>query len=157
MTAEPSALTASQPAVTPTSPARDALMHMDTSGLPFLIQVKIMVTQVATAGAIVVVTNIEASEEPSHAAAPLKPYQPNHRMKQPSAPRVMEWPGMALTFLTLPAPSLIYLPSRGPTMIAPISAVIPPTEWIAAEPAKSWKPSLTSQPFEFQTQPASIG
>ena len=49
-----------------------------------------IVVQVATAGAIVVVTKIEASDSPSQAAAPLKPYQPNHRMKQPSAPSVME-------------------------------------------------------------------
>ena len=48
------------------------------------------VTHVETAGAIVVVRKIEASEVLSHAAAPLKPYQPNHRIKQPRAPRVIE-------------------------------------------------------------------
>ena len=137
--------------------AKEALRHIETSGFPFLIQVKIIVTQVATAGAIVVVTKIEARDSLSHAAAPLKPYQPNQRIKQPSAPKVTACPGIALTFLTFPLLSFMYFPSRGPTIIAPISAVIPPTECIAALPAKSWKPSLTSQPFSFQTQPASIG
>ena len=33
--------------------------------------------QVATAGAIVVVTKMDARELPSQAAAPLKPYHPN--------------------------------------------------------------------------------
>ena len=42
-------------------------------------------------------------------------------------------------------------------MIAPMRAVMPPTEWIAAEPAKSWKPIWTSQPCGFHTQPASTG
>ena len=42
-----------------TSPASDALRHIETSGLPFLsTQVNIIVTTVATAGAIVVVRNI---------------------------------------------------------------------------------------------------
>ena len=38
-TAAPSASRASHPAVMPTSPAREAFRHMDTSGLPFLTQV----------------------------------------------------------------------------------------------------------------------
>jgi hypothetical protein len=63
---------------------------MDTSGLPSLIQVKSMVVQVATAGATVVVTRIDAKVGTSVAAAPLKPYQANHRINTPSAPRVRE-------------------------------------------------------------------
>ena len=126
--AEPSASTASHPAVTPTRPASEPFKHIETSGLPFLNHVYSIVVQVATAGAIVVVTKMDARELPSQAAAPLKPYHPNQRMKQPRAPSVIEWPGIAFTFLTLPALSFTYLPSRGPTIIAPISAVIPPTE-----------------------------
>ena len=58
---EPRASTTSQPAVIATRPAREALRLIETSGLPFLIQVKIIVTQVATAGAQVVVKKIDAS------------------------------------------------------------------------------------------------
>ncbi len=141
----------------PTRPAREAFRHMDTSGLPFFIQVYSMVVTVATAGAMVVVRKMDARDVLSQAAAPLKPYQPNQRMKQPRAPRVMEWPGMAFTFLTFPSLLLIYLPSLGPTIMAPIRAVTPPTECMAAEPAKSWKPIFTSQPWLFQTHPASMG
>ena len=95
MTLAPSASTAEQPAVTPTSPASEAFKHMETSGLPFFSQVKIIQVQVATAGAMVVVRKMDARDEVSQAAAPLKPYQPNQRIKQPSAPSVMEWPGIA--------------------------------------------------------------
>ncbi len=87
-----------------------------------------MATQVAMAGAMVVVKKIEARDVPFQAAAPLKPYHPNQRIKHPSAPNVMEWPWIALTPDTFPALSFLYFPSRGPTMIAPINAVIPPTE-----------------------------
>ena len=80
----------SQPAVIPTNPAKEAFKHMETSGLPYFNQVKIIQTKVATAGAIVVVTNIEANCGPVVAAAPLNPYQPNQRIKQPSAPSVRE-------------------------------------------------------------------
>ena len=72
---------------------------------------------------------------------PLKPNQQNHRMKTPSAPAVRLWPGMAWGL-----PSLSYLPMRGPSMAAPSRAMTPPTLWTAAEPAKSWKPMLCSQP-----------
>ena len=94
-----------------------------------------MVVQVATAGATVVVRKMLESSETLVAAAPLKPYQPSQRMKTPSAPRGMEWPGMALTLTTLPFLSRTYLPMRGPRMIAPISAAMPPTMWMAQEPA----------------------
>ena len=72
-----------------------------------------MQTKVATAGASVVLPKICASWTESEAAAPLNPYQQNHRIKQPSAPRVKEWPGMALT-LIVPSDSLVYLPIRAP-------------------------------------------
>ena len=94
-----------------------------------------MVVQVATEGAMVVVRKMLESSLTVVAAAPLKPYQPSHRMNTPSAPRGMEWPGMALTLTTLPCLSLTYLPMRGPRTAAPISAAMPPTMWIAQEPA----------------------
>ena len=85
---EPKASVTSQPAVIATSPASDALRHIETSGLPYFIQVKIIHTTVAIAGAIVVVTKIEPNCSMLVAAAPLKPYQPSHRMNTPSAPIV---------------------------------------------------------------------
>ena len=51
-----------------------------------MIHVKVIVTTVATAGAIVVVRKIDPSVGRSVAAAPLNPYQPNQRMNTPSAP-----------------------------------------------------------------------
>ena len=85
---EPSASVQSQGAVIATKPASEALRLIETSGFPSFTQVKIIVTTVATAGARVVVTKIEASESTLVAAAPLKPYQPNQRMNTPSAPIV---------------------------------------------------------------------
>ena len=90
------------------------------------------------------------------AAAPLNPYQPNQRIKQPSAPITMLCPGNAWTFVTFPFSSLVNLPIRAPSIAAPINALKPPTIWIAQEPAKSWKPSAASQPPP-QIQCASIG
>ena len=133
--AAPRASNASHPAVTATRPAREAFRHMETSGLPFLIQVKISVVQVATDGAMVVVRKMDDSSDTEVAAAPLNPYQPSHRMNTPSAPRGMEWPGIALTFVTLPSLSFTYLPMRGPRTAAPISAAMPPTMWMAQDPA----------------------
>ena len=139
-----------------TKPAREAFRHMDTSGLPFFSQVKIMHVTVATAGAMVVLPKIQAIWAGSEAAAPLKPYQQNQRMKQPRAPMVREWPGIAWTW-TEPSFCLVYLPMRGPSRMAPMRAAMPPTMWITAEPAKSTKPSWASQPWPFHTQPASMG
>ncbi len=79
----------SQPAVTPTRPASDAFKHIETSGLPFLIQVNISVVTVATDGATVVVRKIDASSDTLVAAAPLKPYQPSQRINTPKAPKVI--------------------------------------------------------------------
>ena len=94
-----------------------------------------MVVQVATLGAMVVVRKMALSSEGEVAAAPLKPYQPSQRMKTPRAPRGMEWPGMALTLTTLPPLSRTYLPIRGPRIAAPTRAAMPPTMWMAVEPA----------------------
>ena len=76
----------SQGAVIATRPAREAFRHIDTSGLPYLIQVKIIHTTVAIAGATVVVTNTEPSCSTLVHAAPLKPYQPSQRINTPRHP-----------------------------------------------------------------------
>ena len=142
----PAVSVTSQGAVIATRPAKEALRHMETSGFPYLIQVKIIHTTVATAGAIVVDINIEASWSPVAAAAPLNPYHPNQRIKQPRAPITILCPGKAFTFVIFPFSSLVNLPIRAPTIAAPINAVSPPTIWIAHEPAKSWNPREDSQP-----------
>ena len=139
-----------------TRPAREAFKHIETSGLPYFTQVRIMVTTVAMAGAMVVVTKMEPSSSTEVAAAPLKPYQPSHRMKTPSAPIGRLCPGNAFTFVTLPVLSFTNLPIRGPSIAAPIRAEIPPTMWMQLEPAKSWKPIWESQPPP-HVQCASIG
>ena len=56
----------------------------------------------------------------------INPYHPNHKIKHPKAPSVNEFPGIALDF-TLPSFVLLYFPIRGPTIIAPIKAAVPPT------------------------------
>jgi len=152
----PVASTTSQGAVIATRPASEAFKHIDTSGLPYLSHVNIIHTTVAIAGAIVVAIKIDASCGPVVAAAPLNPYHPNQRMKHPSAPITMLCPGNACTFVTFPSLSLVNLPILAPSSAAPINAVVPPTMWIAQEPAKSWNPKLASHPPP-QIQCASIG
>src|SRR2546429_9240383 len=62
----------------------------------------------------------------------LKPYQPNHRMTPPMAPRLMSWGGVG------PPPSRLNLrPMRGPGAMQPARAMKPPTVGPTAEPAKS--------------------
>ena len=86
-----------------------------------------MHTTVATEGATVVVRNTEPSCATLVQAAPLKPYQPSHRMKQPRQPSARLCPGKALILTTLPLSSRTNLPMRGPSSFAPIRAVKPPT------------------------------
>ena len=62
----------------------------------------------------------------------LKPNQPKARMNVPRIARIWLWPGIVLA-----EPSLLYLPIRGPSTIAPARAHQPPTEWTTPEPAKS--------------------
>ena len=85
-----------------TRPARDAFRHMETSGLPYLTQVKIMATTVATEGAMVVATKTEPISSMEVAAAPLKPYQPSQRINTPRHPIGRLCPGNAFTFVILP-------------------------------------------------------
>ena len=123
----PNASVTSQGAVIPTRPASEAFKHIETSGLPYLIHVNIIHVTVATAGATVVVRKIEPKSSIVVAAAPLNPYQPNHRINTPSAPSGILCPGKAFTFITLPLASFSNLPIRGPRILAPIRAEIPPT------------------------------
>ena len=64
----------------------------------------------------------------------LKPYQPNHRIRPPTAPMMMSCGGIG------PPPSRLKTrPSRGPSAIAPASEIAPPIVCTTVEPAKSWK------------------
>ena len=127
MTMAPKQSVTSQGAVMATSPARDAFRHMDTSGFPYLIQVKIMHTTVAMAGATVLVRKMDPICSTLTAAAPLKPYQPSHRIKTPRQPIGRLCPGKAFTFTIFPLSSFVNFPIRGPRIHAPIRAEIPPT------------------------------
>ena len=60
MIVAPKASQQAQGAVIATRPAKEAFNVIETSGLPFFIQVKIIVVTQATAGAIVVVVNTAA-------------------------------------------------------------------------------------------------
>ena len=108
-----------------TKPARDAFRHIPTSGFPSFIHVKIIQANVAAAAAIVVVRNTEPKLSTVVVAAPLNPYQPNQRINTPKAPSVNECPGIAFDFV-FPSFVLLYFPIRGPTIIAPIRAAVPP-------------------------------
>src|SRR5215831_11854658 len=62
----------------------------------------------------------------------LKPYHPNHRIRPPTAPRMMLCGSIG------PPPSRANTrPSRGPSAIAPASEITPPMVWTTVEPAKS--------------------
>src|SRR5437764_12996165 len=65
----------------------------------------------------------------------LNPNQPKARMKQPVNTMTMSCPMRAFDL-----PVRVYLPRRGPTMIASASAMRPPTECTTPDPAKSQYP-----------------
>eukprot|EP00181_Compsopogon_caeruleus_P001035 CAMPEP_0184684674 /NCGR_PEP_ID=MMETSP0312-20130426/16276_1 /TAXON_ID=31354 /ORGANISM="Compsopogon coeruleus, Strain SAG 36.94" /LENGTH=69 /DNA_ID=CAMNT_0027138099 /DNA_START=93 /DNA_END=298 /DNA_ORIENTATION=- len=69
-------------------------------------------------------------------------------MKVPKVQSVAECPGMGTTL-----PSASNLPSRGPTMIAPMSPANPPTIWTTPLPAKSRYPE--SSPNWVENHPPS--
>ena len=120
-----------------TRPASEAFRHIETSGLPYLTQVNTIQVTVASAGAIVVVTNTLPSCSTVVHAAPLNPYQPSHRINTPREAATRLCPGKAFTFVTFPEASLSNLPIRGPRIDAPTRAAIPPTMWMQLDPAKS--------------------
>ena len=86
---------------------------------------------------------------PARVDPALNPNQPKARMKQPTIAIGMWCPGIAFG-----VPSLLNLPRRGPSILAPTKASTPPVMWTTEEPAKStWPcprlkllPSLASQP-----------
>ena len=97
-----------------------------------------MTVQVAMAAAMLVFMKIwlaltmSASVLMATVLQPLKPNQQNQRMKTPRAAAVRLWPGMARAL-----PSFPYFPIRGPSILAPMQAVTPPTICTAVLPAKS--------------------
>jgi hypothetical protein len=96
---------------------------------------------------------------PARVEPALKPNQPKARMKVPITAIGRLWPGMALL-----EPSLLYLPMRGPTILAATIEITPPVRCTTEEPAKStwpWPrpklaPSCDSHPAP-QTQFAKRG
>ena len=86
----------------------------------------------AAAIAVLVATTANWTSVAAKVEAALKPNQPNSRMKQPSMAIGMWWPGSVLA-----EPSLLNLPMRGPSTIAPARAATPPTVCTTPEPAKS--------------------
>ena len=84
----------------------------------------------------------------------LNPYQPNQRIKPPTAPRMMLWGRGG------PPPSRRNMrPSRGPSAMAPISEIAPPMLCTTVEPAKSRNGVVivASQPSGPQAQWPTIG
>ena len=83
------------------------------SGLPSMIQQVAVAVSVATAAAVLVVTQMcEIASGITAIVLPgLKPNQPSHRIKQPMVAAVMLWPGIACGL-----PSAEYLPMRGPSI-----------------------------------------
>src|SRR5258706_15853355 len=97
---------------------------------------------------------VKPSDEPG-----LKPNQPKNRMIVPKIPIVILCPGMVLA-----EPSLLNLPMRGPSTIAPAKPTQPPIICTTPEPAKSTaplpqptiRPRFCNQPPP-QTQPPTSG
>ena len=82
--------------------------------------------------AVLAATSANCTSVAAKVEAALKPNQPNSRMKQPSIAIGMWWPGMVLA-----DPSLLNLPMRGPSTMAPARPATPPTACTTPEPAKS--------------------
>src|SRR5437879_12945617 len=94
------------------------------SGLPKRAHMKNIAKIAPDADASMVLTAItEIRRSPPASVLPgLKPNHPKARMKQPSTPIGMLWPGIGFA-----EPSLLYLPIRRPSHIAPATADQPPT------------------------------
>src|SRR5690242_3625167 len=105
--------------------------------------------------AIVVLNDTRPMPEASSAESVLpglNPYQPNQRIRPPTAPRMMLWGGIGP-----PPPRLTPRPRRGPRAMPPASEIVPPIVWTTVEPAKSWKLFAASQPSGPQAQCPMIG
>src|SRR5260370_40789343 len=128
-------------AVMATRPGRIPLAVIVGSGLPFDQHMYSIALSDAAAPASIVLTAMRPMRraplpEAARVLPGLKPNQPNARIKQPRMATVMLWPGMKFG-----EPSLLYLPVRAPSTIAPASAIHPPTEGTTPDPAKSAEPS----------------
>ena len=115
----PHGLVKAHGAVIATRPASMPLAIIPGSGLPvFLIITNIDTTAPkAPAIAVLAATVANWTSVAAKVEAALKPNQPNSRMNVPSIAIGMWWPGMALA-----VPSLLNLPMRGPSTMAPASA-----------------------------------
>lgn len=96
--------------------------------------------------------NIELSPVAPRAEPPLKPYQPNHKMKVPSTIR----PTLCGLNSSLSV-SGSKRPIRGPRKIAPYKPEKPPVMCTIPEPAKSVNPSSESHPPDAQVQWTTTG
>ena len=117
-----------------TRPASMPLTIIPGSGLPvrFIIQNIAVVAPKAAAMAVLVATTANWTSVTAKVEAALKPNQPNSRMNVPSIAIGMWWPGMVFG-----EPSLLNLPMRGPSTMAPARPATPPTACTTPEPAKS--------------------
>ena len=134
MTAAAHGSTNAHGAVMATRPASRPFMIMPGSGLPVRFHTQNMPPMHPSAAAMAVL----AATRPNWPSAicrvepALKPNQPNIRISVPAPARAMLWPGRPRDL-----PSLVYLPMRGPSTMAPVSAATPPTACTTPEPAKS--------------------
>ena len=124
-------------AVMDTKPAKAPFKIMVKSGFLYRSCVKIRAATAPAAAAVLVLEKIRLISATLPDVSiyscdpPLKPNQPSQRINVPKVANARFEPGIGFTL-----PSL-YLPKRGPRMIAPVKAAQPPTECTTVEPAKS--------------------
>src|SRR5579862_1422452 len=130
--------TNAQGAVIATRPASIPLHIIEVSGLlPRTFQIHRVAARALVAEASIVLTALMALRRsvPARLEPGLKPNQPKARMKVPMTHIAMLWGGM-----TFGDPSLLYLPTRGPSILANQKAITPPWRWTTEDPAKSTVP-----------------
>ena len=140
MTIAERGVTASQPAVIATRPARQPLSAIEKSMRLSSAMPETIAARMPAAAASVVFTSTRETTCGSalRAEAPLKPNQPNQSRNTPIVASGMLWPMIAMGF------PLTYFPMRGPSSRMPESAAQPPTLCTKVEPAKSWKLNRSS-------------
>jgi hypothetical protein len=131
------AVTNAHGAVIATRPASSPLAIMLGSGLPkrAIMNTIAAIAPPVPASMVFTATTAMRKSVPASVEPGLKPNQPKARMKVPTIAIGMWCPGIATG-----RPSLVYLPRRGPSTIAPASAATPPTMCTTDEPAKSTWP-----------------
>src|SRR6056297_342659 len=143
----PNRLGARGSAVIDTRPASAPFSTMVRSGFLYSTCVRISAVTAPAAAAMLVFAKMRDTSDTSPTVPmascepPLNPNQPSHRMNVPRVASARLEPGIGLTL-----PSLLYLPRRGPSTMAPARAAQPPTECTTVEPAKSENPASDSQP-----------